>query len=129
FVSSNATNECTQVIKNQIVESVTCEDRQQMRPLGVQVSSRIEVQLMEKKPTLLVQRLEQGFVKRRLTLSSQSDALAWPKIDVHPHVEGRRYSINEVQQLLRHIGGKVQTTVHYAVPVLFHELTHAVHSL
>ena len=117
------------MIKNQIVESVTCEDRQRIRPLGVQVSSRIEVQLVEKKPTLLVQRLEQGFLKHRLTLSQNS--LDWPKINSHSHREGedRRYSIHEVQQLLKQICNKVSTSVQLDVPVLFLVLVHGVLSL
>jgi len=62
YVASNSTNECVQVIQDQIVEQVTCKDITRVRPLGVQVQSQIKVQLIEKKPSLQVQRLTHQFI-------------------------------------------------------------------
>ncbi|KAI2809838.1 hypothetical protein BLOT_000990, partial [Blomia tropicalis] len=120
---SNATNECTQVINDKLIESSTCNERMKIKLLGIQVTSQIKVHFLEKKPTLIVQRLKRNFPKHRLSLSP-NNAIFQP----NQHII-RNYSVHEVQNLLEQICSKVITSIQLDVPVYFAELVNSLYSL
>ncbi len=125
------------MVKGQIVESVACEDRQTLRyPLNIPITSRIELQLTEKRPEITVQRIEeQSFRRHRLTLSSSysntfaKDNSLFSSTIEQSESRKRDFTVSEVQHLLKGICAKVAYSVHHDVPVLFHELITALHYL
>lgn len=137
LLTANSSNECTQVVKGQIVESVACEDRQTLRyPLNIPITSRIELQLTERRPEITVQRIEeQSFRRHRLTLSSSysntfaKDNSLFSSTIEQSESRKRDFTVSEVQHLLKGICAKVAYSVHHDVPVLFHELITALHYL